>query len=281
MPADLSALTADLVAETAWLDEILGALPAAQWQLATPAPGWTIADQVSHLAYFDEATLLSIRDPDLFRRDAAALAGRGSDFPDQIAAEYRHLRAAELLRWFRAARQALLDGYASIDPAARLPWYGLDMGLASSITARLMETWAHGQDIADTLGLERQPTSRLRHVAHLGVRSLPYSYAVNGLPQPDAPIRVELAAPDGGQWTWGPPDAADQVSGAALDFCLVVTQRRHRTDTGLVITGPTAGQWIAIAQAFAGAAGRGRPPRSATRTSAAANDPDPPGRTPA
>jgi uncharacterized protein (TIGR03084 family) len=281
MPADLSALTADLVAETAWLDEILGALPAAQWQLATPAPGWTIADQVSHLAYFDEATLLSIRDPDLFRRDAEALAGRGSDFPDQIAAEYRHLRAAELLRWFRAARQALLDGYASIDPAARLPWYGLDMGLASSITARLMETWAHGQDIADTLGLERRPTGRLRHIAHLGIRSLPYSYAVNGLPRPDAAIRVELAAPDGGQWTWGPADAADRVSGTALDFCLVVTQRRHRTDTRLMITGPTAGQWIAIAQAFAGAAGRGRPPRSATRTSAPASDPGPQGGMPA
>jgi uncharacterized protein (TIGR03084 family) len=270
MPADLSGLTADLVAETAGLDEILSVLPPAQWRLPTPAPGWTIADQVSHLAYFDEATLLSIRDPDLFRLDAEALAGRGSDFPDQIAAEYRHLGPAELLRWFRAARQALLDGYASADPAARLPWYGLDMGLASSVTARLMETWAHGQDIADTLGIQRPATGRLRHVAHLGVRSLSYSYTVNGLPQPDAPIRVELAAPEGGQWSWGPEDAADRVTGTAVDFCLVVTQRRHRTDTGLVITGRTAGQWIAIAQAFAGAAGRGRPPRHASRTGAAA-----------
>jgi uncharacterized protein (TIGR03084 family) len=277
MAADLSALTADLVAETAWLDEVLAALSPAQWRLRTPAPGWTIADQVSHLAYFDEATLLSIRDPDLFRLDAGALTGRGSDFPDQIAAEYRHLGGAELLRWFRAARLALLDGYASADPDARLPWYGLDMGLASSVTARLMETWAHGQDIADTLGVQRPATSRLRHVAHLGVRSLPYSYLVNGLPQPDAPIRVELAAPDGGQWTWGPGDAADRVTGTALDFCLVVTQRRHRTDTGLVISGQTAGQWIAIAQAFAGAAGRGRPPRTATGTGAAA----PPGGAPA
>jgi uncharacterized protein (TIGR03084 family) len=271
MAADLSALTADLVAETAWLDEVLGALSPAQWRLRTPAPGWTVADQVSHLAYFDEATLLSIRDPDLFRLDAEALAGRGSDFPDQIAAEYRHLGGAELLRWFRAARLALLDGYASADPDARLPWYGLDMGLASSVTARLMETWAHGQDIADTLGIERPATGRLRHVAHLGVRSLPYSYLVNGLPQPDAPIRVELAAPDGGQWAWGPGDAADRVTGTALDFCLVVTQRRHRTDTGLVISGQTAGQWIAIAQAFAGAAGRGRPPRTVTRTGPAAS----------
>jgi uncharacterized protein (TIGR03084 family) len=270
MPADLSALTADLMAESASLEEILGPLAPPDWQLPTPAEGWTIADQVSHLAYFDEATLLSIRDPDLFRRDAEALTGRGSDFPDQIAAEYRHLGAAELLRWFRSARQALLHGYASVDPAARLPWYGLDMGPASSVTARLMETWAHGQDVADTLGLQRPATGRLRHIAHLGVSSLPYSYAVNGLPRPRTPIRVELAAPEGGQWTWGPEDATDRVSGTALDFCLVVTQRRHRTDTGLVITGQTAGQWIAIAQAFAGEAGRGRPPRSETRTTVAA-----------
>ena len=260
MPADLSALTADLVAETASLQEILGPLTPPQWQLPTPAECWSIADQVSHLAYFDEATLLSIRDPERFRREAAALAGRGGDFPDQIAAEHRHLGAAELLAWFRAARRALLDGYAGADPAARLPWYGLDMGPASSITARLMETWAHGQDIADTLGIDRPPTSRLRHVAHLGIRSLPYSYAVNGLPPPAAPIRVELAAPDGGQWTWGPAGAGDRVAGTALDFCLVVTQRRHRSDTGLVVAGETATQWIGIAQAFAGAAGPGRKP---------------------
>ncbi len=260
MPADLGALTADLVQESAWLGATLATLAADQWRLPTPATGWTIADQVSHLAYFDEATLLSIRDPERFRREAAALTARGDDFPDQVAAEYRHLSAAELERWFAAARRALLAGYADVDPGARLPWYGLDMSAASSVTARLMETWAHGQDIADTVGIQRPATSRLRHIAHLGIRSLPYSYAVNGLAQPDAPIRVELAAPDGGQWTWGPADAGDRVSGTALDFCLVVTQRRHLSDTGLTVEGATARQWIAIAQAFAGAAGPGRPP---------------------
>jgi uncharacterized protein (TIGR03084 family) len=273
MPADLSALTADLVAESAWLEGILGSLAPPEWQLPTPAVGWTIADQVSHLAYFDETTLMSIRDPDRFCREAAALTGRGDDFADQIAAEYRHLGPPELLRWFRTARQALLDGYAGADPAARLPWYGLDMGPASSITARLMETWAHGQDIADTLGLGRPATGRLRHIAHLGIRSLPYSYAVNGLPRPDAHIRVELAAPDGGQWTWGPADAGDRVSGTALDFCLVVTQRRHLSDTGLVVTGETAGEWIAIAQAFAGAAGPGRKPLSTVAPTAGPGGP--------
>ncbi|HEY8046643.1 MAG TPA: TIGR03084 family metal-binding protein [Streptosporangiaceae bacterium] len=266
MPADLRALTLDLVYESASLGAVLAALTADQWRLPTPAPGWTVADQVSHLAYFDETTLLSIRDPERFRREAAALAGRGDDFPDQIAAEYRHLDPAELMTWYVTARRALLQGYGSADPGARLPWYGLDMGPASSITARLMETWAHGQDIADTLGVERPATGRLRHVAYLGIRSLPYSYSVHGLAQPAAPIRVELAAPDGGEWAWGPATAADRVSGTALDFCLVVTQRRHRSDTGLVVTGETATQWIGIAQAFAGAAGPGRPPLSATVT---------------
>ena len=260
MPADLSALTADLVAETAWLDEILGALPPAQWQLRTPAPGWTIADQVSHLAYFDEATLLSIRDPDLFRLDAGVLTGRGSDFPNQIAAEYRHLGAAELLRWFRGARQALLDGYVCTDPAARLPWYGLDMGPASSVTARLMETWAHGQDIADALGRTRTPSDRLRHVCFLGYRALPNSFRARGLEVPESPVRVVLEGTDGGQWTFGPPDAANQVRGSALDFCLVVTQRRHRDDTDLECEGAVSTQWLGIAQAFAGPPGPGRRP---------------------
>lgn len=263
MPADLRALLTDLVAESAALDTILEPLQPHQWQLPTPAAGWSIADQVSHLAYFDQATLLSVTDPERFRRNAKALVAGGDDFPDRIAADHRHLGATELLSWFRSARQALVDGYGACDPAARLPWYGPDMGPASSITARLMETWAHGQDIAETLGIARPATSRLRHVAHLGVRSLPYSYTVNGLPVPAEPIRIELSAPDGGRWTWGPADAGDYVGGTALDFCLVVTQRRHRSDTGLLVTGPTAGQWIAIAQAFAGPAGPGRPPMSA------------------
>ena len=157
-----------------------------------------------------------------------------------------------------------MTGTAAVDPARRLPWYGPEMSPASSVTARLMETWAHGQDVVDTLGVERPATNRLRHVAHLGVRALPYSYSVRRLRQPTEPIRVELAAPEGGsQWSWGPADAVNRVTGEALDFCLVVTQRRHTLDTALVVTGPTAQQWISIAQAFAGPAGPGRPPQPA------------------
>ena len=140
-------------------------------------------------------------------------------------------------------------------PARRLPWYGPDMTPASSVTARLMETWAHGQDIVDALGTDRVATGRLRHVADLGIRAMPYSYAINDLPPPTDTIMVELTAPDGAAWSWGSADAVNRVEGNALDFCRVVTQRRHPDDTGLVVTGPIAQQWISIAQAFAGPAG--------------------------
>ncbi len=125
-------------------------------------------------------------------------------------------------------------------------------------TARLMETWAHGQDVADALGTVREPSARLRHVAHLGVRTLGFAFTVHGLPAPQAPVRVELTAPDGGLWTWGPEGAADRVAGPALDFCLLVTQRRHRDDLALTAVGEVATAWLPIAQAFAGPPGKGR-----------------------
>lgn len=259
MAADLQPLVSDLMAESAALENVLKWLRLQQWSLATPAVGWCIADQISHLAYFDEMTLQSLSDPDEFRRDAEMLVGKGDNFPDRIAEEHRG-RGEDLLSWFRTARTALVEAYRVCDPERRLPWYGPEMSPASSVTARLMETWAHGQDVFDALGIVRQPTDRLRHIAHLAIRALPYSYSVNELPQPTEPIRVELWAPSGGEWTWGPPDAADRVTGPAVEFCLVVTQRRHVLDTGLAVTGTNAQQWISIAQAFAGPAGPGRTP---------------------
>jgi uncharacterized protein (TIGR03084 family) len=115
-----------------------------------------------------------------------------------------------------------------------------------------METWAHGQDVVDALGLTRRPTPRLRHVAHLGVRTLGWSFRVNGRPEPDVAVRVQLTAPEGGTWTWGPEEAADRISGPAEDFCLLVTQRRHRDRTALRARGPVADAWLDLAQAFAG-----------------------------
>jgi uncharacterized protein (TIGR03084 family) len=259
MAVDLTGLVTDLAAETADLDAMIAGLPGPAWQTATPAAGWTIADQVSHLAFFDEVATLAATDADRFRRESAEITALGDDYPDQIAARYRHLSGADLLGWFHGTRESFLHTFGTIDPARRLPWFGPDMSPASSVTARLMETWAHGLDIADTLGVTREPTPRLRHIAHLGVRTMGFSFALRGLPEPEQPVRVELSAPGGTTWTWGPPGAADSVTGTASDFCLVVTQRRHVADTSLRTAGPVAGQWLAIAQAFAGPPGPGRP----------------------
>ena len=130
-------------------------------------------------------------------------------------------------------------------------------------TARIMETWAHGEDVADALGVVRPATDRLRHVAHLGVRTLGHGFAAHGRATPTSPVRVELLGPGGDTWSWGPADAADRLSGPARDFCLLVTQRRHRADLALVATGPVADEWLDVAQAFAGPPGVGREPASA------------------
>ena len=162
-----------------------------------PRLGWTIADQVTHLAYFDDVTLQSITDPGQFRRDADALAAGGDDYPDRVAAAHRHLAGDALRTWFRTSRQRAAGRYAGCDPATRLPWFGPDMGVASSVTARIMETWAHGQDIADALGIEPPPTARLRHVAHIGIRALRLQLPGQRPAGATEPIRVELTAPDG------------------------------------------------------------------------------------
>jgi uncharacterized protein (TIGR03084 family) len=258
MSADFGALTADAAAETAALLEILDALPDAEWQRPTPAPGWSIADQVSHLAYFDEVAVTSATDPGAFAAELGRVIGAGRADPDAIVARYRQMTAGELRDWFGRARGDLLSVFAGLDPALRVPWFGPPMSVASSLTARLMETWAHGQDIADTVGAQRQPTHRLRHVAHIGVAARAFSYAEHQLPAPADPVRVELVAPSGELWTWGPSGAPDRVTGPALDFCLLVTQRRHRQDTAVVAVGPMASQWLSIAQAFAGPPGAGR-----------------------
>ena len=258
MPVDMAALAADLAAESAVTRALVAGLEEAGWRAPTPAAGWDIADQISHLAYFDEVAVQSAVRPDEFR--AALTAARDHFDPDLIAARYRDRAGVELLAWFDTARAELLGTFATMDPQQRLPWFGPAMSAASSLTARLMETWAHTQDIADALGVTREPTSRLRHVAHIGIGARAFSYAARGQVMPGTPVRVELTAPDGTAWTWGPADAPDRVSGTALDFCLLVTQRRHRDDLALAVDGPAAQQWMAIAQAFAGPPGPGRPP---------------------
>lgn len=262
--ADRDVLLSDLAAEGAELEALVAHLDAPGWATATPAPGWSIAHQIGHLTWTDRVARLAATNPDAFAAELQAALPRIATYVDEAAAELAALPPAELLAAWRDGQGALRAALADTPSETKLPWFGPPMSAASMATARLMETWAHGQDVADALGVQRAASERLQHVAHLGVRTRDFAFAANGRTPPAEPFRVELSAPDGAAvWAWGPVDAAQRVSGPALDFCLRVTQRRHRDDLALVAVGADADAWLSIAQAFAGPPGPGRPPRGA------------------
>jgi uncharacterized protein (TIGR03084 family) len=260
MPTELQGLLDDLLAEGDSVEALVAELPAADWATPTPAEGWTIAHQVAHLAWTDEGSVLAATDPVGFQAVLEAAFQAPTTFVDDAAAKGAQRPPAELLSWWRSSRKALVRALVEVAPGTKLPWFGPPMSPMSMATARLMETWAHGLDIADALGIERPATARLRHVAHISVRTRDFAFNINGRTPPAEPFRVELAAPDGTTWSWGPEDAAQRIVGSALDFCLVSTQRRHRSETGLTAHGPDADAWLDIAQAFAGLPGPGRQP---------------------
>jgi uncharacterized protein (TIGR03084 family) len=251
----------DLAAEHDALDSLVSTLADAQWLTPTPSPGWAIRDQISHLWFFDQRAVMALTDVDAFSADIEWLLANGGT--DASVEPGRAIEPRELLQRWRADRRHLIEVAAALDPSTRVPWYGPAMAARSFITARLMETWAHGQDVADALRVARQPTARLRHVAHLGVRARPFSYAIRNLAVPSTDVAVRLSGPDGESWEWSVPEGGtgeNLISGPALDFCLVVTQRRHIADTRLDVVGDAATEWMTIAQTFAGAPGVGRRP---------------------
>ncbi len=263
--ADPTPVFADLRAESEELDRLVAELSPEQWALATPAPRWTIAHQIAHLAWTDRSALVAVTDEDAFRGLVEkALAAPGS-FVDEGAEEGARLAPADLLSRWREGRTALDAALRSAPPGARFPWYGPPMSAASMATGRLMETWAHGQDVADALQATRTPTDRLRHVVRIGVRTRDFAFGAHGLTPPAEEFRVELTAPGGDMWSYGPEEAAQRVTGPALDFCLLVTQRAHRADLALRADGPDADRWLDVAQAFAGPPGTGRAPEGAGR----------------
>jgi uncharacterized protein (TIGR03084 family) len=258
-PSAPEGLLDDLDAEHLDLDRLLTSLDEAGWDNETPAAGWGVRDQISHLAYFDDAAVLAMTDPTRFSGLVEAALAGGDPMQEHLR-RGRAMSGPDVLAWWRLSRAAMVEATRALPDGARVPWFGPPMGVMSFVSARLMETWAHGQDVADALGAPRVPTGRLRHIAHLGVRTRPFSYAVRGLEEPPTPVRVVLTGPSGENWSWGDEGAGpDSVRGSALDFCLVVTQRRNVADTGLVVEGDAAREWMFIAQAFAGPPGPGRP----------------------
>lgn len=260
-PMSVHDVASDLLAEHDALDRVVALLPAEAWAMPTPSVTWTVADQIGHLTYFDGTATLAITDPDAFavaRDDLVASEDGGATL---TLGPCRAMSPVEVLAAWRENRRRLADAAATLADDARVVWYGPSMGAKSFLTARLMETWAHGQDVVDTVGAHRPSTDRLRHIAQLGFITRGWTYVNRGLVPSEAPVFVELVAPSGATWTWGPDDASDRVSGPAEAFCLVVTQRRHVDDTALVVEGASAREWLLYAQAFAGPPTDGPAPR--------------------
>ena len=247
----VNAMIADLESEQDSLDQVVADRDEATWRLVTDSPGWTMADQISHLQFFDERAALAMNDPDAFGVDRQHLI---SSAPRDLSVELgRQVSAGELLNAWRHSRRALIEAAMKVDPTVRVPWYGPSMAVKSFLTARLMECWAHGHDVAEAVGVQRSPSARLKHVAHIGVGARAFSLMINQLPEDSRSIRVELTAPGDELWTWGDETSDQRVLGAAVDFCLVVTQRRPLSDSQLTVAGDSATTWMRIAQAFAGA----------------------------
>ncbi|MDQ0812790.1 uncharacterized protein (TIGR03084 family) [Streptomyces sp. B3I7] len=254
----------DLRDESEELDRLVADLPEERWHGPTPAPGWSIAHQIAHLAWTDRSALAAVTDPDGFGALVEQAVAAPDSFVDRGAEEGAARPPDALLAEWREGRAALRKALGAAPPGARFPWYGPPMSAASMATGRLMETWAHGQDVADALGVARTPTPRLRHIVRIGVRARDFAFLTHQLAPPTEEFRIEVVAPDGGTvWAYGPEDAAQRVTGPALDFCLLVTRRAHRADLAVRAHGPDADRWLDIAQAFAGPPGAGRTPGSA------------------
>ena len=253
----LSSVLADLSAEGHALDALVADLDADGWRTPTPAAGWDVATQVSHLAWTDEVAVLAAEDKEGWDAVVLRAIADPEGFVDAEALAGGAVDPADLLNRWREARRSLTSTLATYD-GAKMPWFGPPMSATSMATARLMETWAHSLDVHDALGVTPEPTNRIRHIAHLAIRTRNFAFATNSLPAPDREFRIDLVAPAGDVWSFGPEDAAQTVTGSALDLCRLATQRASRADTDLVATGPDAEKWLDIAQCFAGPPGAGR-----------------------
>ncbi len=251
----LDAVLADLDAEGALLDDWVADLDAAGWSTVTTPEGWTVAHQVAHLHWTDAVSLDAIIDPDAFGRAMKAAAADADGFVDREADRLAALDPSDLLQRWRTGRRTLASALRGVPAGQKIPWFGPPMSAASMATARFMETWAHAHDVAEALGRPYPRRDTVRHVCHLGVRTRAFAYLVRGLDVPAEDVRVELTAPSGETWTWGPEDTTQRVTGDAYDFALLATRRRHPSDVDVRAEGVHAAHWLTIVQAFAGQPG--------------------------
>jgi len=256
----LSLVLTDLAAQGDWVDSLVADLDEDGWRAPTPAEGWDVATSIAHLAWTDGVAVLAATDKQRWDEVVLQAIADPHGFVDVAAAAVAAVPPDQLVARWRAARQELAQTLRTFPAGEKLPWFGPPMSPTSMATARFMETWAHGLDVADGLGVAVEPHDRVRHVVHLGVRTLGYSFVNAGLDAPGAEIHVALRAPGGETWEYGDATAAQRVTGSAWDFALLVTQRRHREDLDVHASGTDADRWLDLAQAFAGPSGQGREP---------------------
>jgi enediyne biosynthesis protein E11 len=258
--ADIQDVLTDLNADCDEIDRLVAGLDEAGWQTPTPAPGWTIAHQIAHLTATFQMATMAAADPDAFR---AFLDRISDDFTANVAAAmapYLALPPKEMLSRWQAQRAEVTRALAAVPPGEVVPWLVRPLPAVILAMAGIMEAFAHGQDIADALGEQLEPTDRLQHLVGFAVAVWDFGYLARGMTPPETQFRFVITAPSGAVWTFGPPDATQEISGPALDFCLLVTRRRHRDDLAITATGADADQWLNIAQAYRGPAGEGRAP---------------------
>ena len=251
----------DLATESDRLETLVSDLTDEGWRRPTPAPGRDVATQIAHLAWTDEAAYAAATDKERWDDLVLEAMADPEHATDRAALTGGVAAPPVLLERWRTARRRLAQALRAYPAGERMPWYGPPMSAASMATARFMETWAHSRDVHEALDLEPEITDRIRHVAHLGVRTRDFAFSVHRTPPPTEEFRVDLTAPSGDLWSWGPEAASQNVTGPAYDFCLLVTQRVNRADTSLVAVGRDANLWLNIAQAFAGPPGEGREAR--------------------
>ncbi|MGR3761774.1 TIGR03084 family metal-binding protein [Roseobacteraceae bacterium NS-SX3] len=245
----------DFRAESRALAAVLVDLPEAAFHQRTLFKDWTIDHVIGHLHLFNAAAEASLQG------DAAFAAFIGPILKDMQSGKsilecqfpwLGGLSGRALFEAWRAGAASCADAYARADPKARVKWVGPDMSALSSITARQMETWAHGQEVFDVLGLEREEHDRIRNIAHLGVVTYGWTFRNRGLEPPEPAPYVRLTAPSGAVWEWNTPQEGNAVHGSAVEFARVVTQVRNVADTALEIAGENATRWMEAAQCFAG-----------------------------
>ena len=245
----------DLCAEADELEAFLETLEDEDWQRPTGFMDWTPWDVVAHLHFFDEVSMVALEGREAFtgkRDELIRNIGTGRTNAEIAREVYGQFSASELLtRWHQTCHEMAARLGAS-DPKRRLPWFGPDMGVRMFTTARLMETWAHGQEIYDLKKVARTPTDRIKNIAAIGIRTFAWTFVNRKLEIPGDPPYLRLVAPSGEIWEWNEPSADESIRGEAIDFCYVVTQGRNIADTALEVKGPVATQWMAIAQCFAG-----------------------------